>query len=301
MKINYFKPQILLTVFTATLFLVGPYQVFSASIFSSSIDAISAGDTAVINVFVNTEGETINSIDGSIVLLDENRGNFEVKDLVVVDSAFVFWTRKPSLESKQEIFFSGGTPNGIKGERLLVFKIIVKINQPGKFTIKSKNLNVYLNDGLVTSKEIKKSESVISVSEMASEAQDNWEKIISNDNTPPKPFEIFLGQDPSLYEGMKFVTFNAEDAESGIAYYQIKEGDYEYVRTGTVYVLRDQNKIRNITVKAYDKAGNIQTSSLDLGKSGINWKAIGFVLIPVLLIFYRKKISKLFRKNGNKN
>lgn len=276
-----------------------PDKSFASFIFSSAEDSISAGDTSIINVFLNTEGESVNSIDGSIVLSDENNGNFEVKDLIVVDSAFSFWPRKPSLENRQKISFTGGVPNGVTGERLLVFKMVVKINQIGDFKIRPSGLNVYLNDGLGTSKSIVKEESKILVSASKEKAKDNWEELISNDNTPPNPFVIYLGQDVALYEGMKFVTFNAEDSESGIAYYQIKEGEYEYVRTGTTYVLRDQDNVKNITVKAYDKAGNVQVSTLNLGKSGINWKAIGLALIPILLIFYRKKIIKIFKKNGS--
>ncbi len=292
-----------LKIFSVTIFafvsIFYPGKTFASFIFSSSESSVSAGDTSIINVFLNTEGESVNSIDGSILLSDENNGNLEVKDLIVVDSAFSFWPRKPSLENRQKISFTGGVPNGIKGERLLIFKIVVKINQSGDFKIKPSGLKFYLNDGLGTEKNITKEESVISVSTKKDNVKDNWEELISNDNTPPEPFVVYLGQDVALYDGMKFVTFNAEDSGSGIAYYQIKEGDYEYVRTGTTYVLRDQENVKNITVKAYDKAGNIQVSSLNLGKSGINWKAIGLALIPILLIFYRKKIIKIFKKNGS--
>lgn len=168
-----------------------PDKSFASFIFSSSEDSISAGDTSIINIFLNTEGESINSIDGSIVLSDENNGNFEVKDLIVVDSAFSFWPRKPSLENRQKISFTGGVPNGVTGERLLVFKMVVKINHVGDFKIKPNGLNVYLNDGLGTAKSIVKNESVISVTPLKDKAKDNWEEVISSDNTPPEPFIVY--------------------------------------------------------------------------------------------------------------
>lgn len=298
-NLNKFKYSSVFTIFIFLSFLF-PGKTFAAFIFSSSDDAISAGDTSIINVFLDTENESINSIDGSIILSDENNGNFEVKELITVDSAFSFWPRKPSLDTRQKISFTGGQPNGLKGDRLLVFKMVVKINQVGDFKIKPNGLNVYLNDGLGTAKSIVKNESVISVTPLKDKAKDNWEEVISSDNTPPEPFIVYLGQDPSLYEGRNFVTFNAIDLDSGVSYYQIKEGDYEYVRTGTTYVLRDQEKVSSITVRAFDKAGNMQVSNLDLGEEGINWKVIGIALIPILLIFYRKKIIKIFKKNDTR-
>ena len=131
-----------------------PNETFAANIKASSDGAISAGDTSIIGIYLDTENEIINTVDGSIELSDEHNGNFEITDFSTVNSIFSMWPRKPSLDTAGKISFIGGIPNGIKGDHLLLFKVIIKINDKGNFTIKPASLNAYLSDGLATQRAI---------------------------------------------------------------------------------------------------------------------------------------------------
>lgn len=273
-----------------------PKTIFSASINVSSIDMVSAGDTTILEVYLDTEGQVINSIDGSISLSDEHNGNFEIRDLNLVNSAFSMWPRKPSAEEGHKISFIGGVPGGISGNRVSLFKIIVKINESGNFSITPNKVTIYLNDGLATALDITKNVSIIKINEKKTEIKDKWEEVISNDNNAPMPFNIELLQDVNIYDGKKFISFEAIDIESGISHYEVREGNYPAVRTGNSYVLIDQINDTDLTVTAYDNAGNFQVSNLKQ-KDPINWLGIFVVIIIVLLL---KKVIKRIRKGKNK-
>jgi hypothetical protein len=294
------KTKILIYTLLFILFITGlyiPRYAFAASIHASANSEVFSGDTGIIEIFLDTEGETVNSIDGSIVLSDEHNGNFEVKDLSTVGSVFSLWPRKPSLEESNKIYFVGGIPGGVKGDRLLLFKVVVKINDEGKFLVKPGKIVVYKNDGLGTEISITKDSSSISVGSPNKTPTDRWKEVISNDNIAPEPFSISLIQDVNLFDGKKFVSFETNDRESGISYYEVKEGNYPVVRTGTTYVLIDQDKNVDVTVTAYDKAGNFQISILK-EKEGIHWVSI---IVSVLVIVLVYKIIKRIRKNKKRN
>lgn len=284
------KYKLIITLLLLVIILPG--KIFAAKITASSTDIVSAGDTSMVNIYLDTQGQQINSIDGSIILRDESGGNFEVKDLSVANSVFNMWPGRPSLEDGHKIKFVGGIVGGVNGDHLLIFKIIVKINQPGNFSVIPDVITAYLNDGIPTKVNVTEDISKISVGVKKDQAQDKWEEIISNDNIAPNRFEIKLIKDPYLYDGKKFIIFETTDAQSGIDYYEVKEGNREGVRSGTNYVLIDQNKNEKITVTAYDKANNFQVATINT-REKIKWGSIAITLI-ILSIFY--KIFKRWKK-----
>lgn len=286
------------TGFIVLLSVFMPTDVSAATISASSDALVNANDTAIIRVYLNTEGETINSIDGSIVLTDEHKGNFEIKELSLVNSSFTMWPRKPSLEEGRAISFVGGVPGGVTGEKLLLFSVVVKINQEGKFTISPKVITSFLNDGLGTTRNITKNSSTINIGTAREKPQDVWKEIISNDNNAPEPFTIELIQDQNLYDGKKFISFETTDKESGISHYEVTEGNNPPVRTGTQYVLIDQDGTLDVIVAAYDKAGNFQTSTF-VQKKAFPWASLVMVCIGVTILYLI--IRKLRKRKRNAN
>jgi len=302
MKNKIKKQKIYTPIFTTLavfllLILSFPAKSFAASISASTGDDAYAKDTIIINVFLDTEGENINTIDGGIILSDTNGNDFKVKDLSLVDSAFTVWPRKPSLVSGgDKITFIGGIPNGTKGNNLLLFKIIATVNQAGNFSVMPSKTLAYLNDGLGTSRSVTKNYSTIKILGARKESVDKWDDVIFNDNVPPEPFKINLYKDPELYDGNKFISFETTDGQSGVSYYTVKEGDNPPVRTGTNYILNDQKNPVKIVVTAYDKAGNAQIATFT-EKKPIHWLT---VILSVLIIFFGYKIFKKVRKSKRK-
>lgn len=284
-------------IFITSLVLVAwclPNITTAASISAATSGALTAGNTSVIDVFLNTDGEVINTVEGSITI--QTQTPVQIKELSVANSAFTIWPRKPSLESGKTITFVGGVPGGIKGNQVRLFRIVAKLDQPGDITIDTKAVSAYLHDGKATARKAT-GKTVLAVGSSTGSSVNEWETIISNDNVPPEPFVVTLVQDPDLFNNKKFLSFEATDAQSGIDYYEVREGTYPAVRTGTTYVIIDQNSTPEITVVAYDKAGNSQTSIFQ-NKKATNWWLISAVSVALLVcglagyLFYRKRIKK---------
>ena len=289
--------KIIFSLFILNLGLI-PSTISAASLSVSSGSPVSSGDTSIIEVYLNTEGQAVNSVDGAIVLSDSYQGNFEIKDISLTNSAFTMWPRKPSVGEGHKVSFVGGLPGGISGNRLLLFKLIVKINKAGEFKITPENMVMYLNDGLGTAVNLEKNVLTINVGESRGDPVDKWQDVIAKDNTAPERFEISLNQDPNLFDGKKFISFETTDVESGVDYYEVKEGSYGVVRTGTNYVLIEQEKELKIVVYAFDKAGNFQVATMN-DSDQINW--LGVIVVLLVVVVARKIILRIKHKNINKD
>ena len=284
------------------------FLIFTALFFSVSISAhaavsiqtegtIKSKDTFIVNVLLNTEGKVINAIEGTLSIRDDVGGDFQIKELSVAGSAFTIWPRKPSLNTTgNSISFTGGVVSGVSDTNALLFSIIIQVNKPGPLYVSSTDVVGYLNDGLGTSVSFKKTSNTITVLPSDTVATDAWKNIIAGDNIPPEKFTVLLGQDPSMFDGMQFLSFQTTDADSGVDFYDVKEGGYEYVRTGTTYVLQNQDKVKNIIIRAHDKAGNIQIATYGMYTGGINWKSIIITVLIASAIFYCKRIIRLFKR-----
>lgn len=114
-----------------------------------------SGETFIIDARIDTEGKSVNVINGTIEYPSDK---IEVSDVVEGDSVISLWVQRPiDSDQKGEISFVGGAPNGFVGEGD-IFKIVFKakpgiISEEGiKF---SGNTKVLLNDGKGTGDQLR--------------------------------------------------------------------------------------------------------------------------------------------------
>jgi len=286
---------------TIALFVISiiPAHASAATIYlEASRNTISVGDTAIITVKINAEGAILNTVDGQVAIKSTG-GAAVVQEFSLAHSALGLWPRTPSLSTSttgQLIAFVGGVPGGFSIEGATLFNIIVQATKPVTVTIDPQNMSVYLNDGKGTTvpAQLKGITLTVAPAQNGTQTVNDWSGIVSTDTTPPEPFIVVLGQDPSLFSGKKFAFFSAVDNQSGISYYDVSENGGAPVRSGSTYVLQDQNGNTTLTVTAYDKAGNktvaqYPTASTNIWNS-INWTAIIITLVILIIIYfiYRK-------------
>ena len=236
-----------------------PYSVFASNVYidTSHPDSF-VGDTVMFSVRVDSENKNINAVEGS-VLLDYLTESVSLIDINTAGSKFSLWPGKPlPSENNTSISFVGGSPGGLNSKDAIIFNIVLKLQKAGQITLAPDNLSVYLNDGKGTKDEVSVKNLVIDVlpKKLDSESVDDWNNLTSNDKTPPESFEITLGKDLSIFDNQYFISFFTTDAGSGVAYYEVKEGDNDFVRAESPYLLQDQSLKNLIKVKAIDKAGN---------------------------------------------
>ena len=247
----------------------------------TSRNTVSAGDTFIIRVKIDAENKDTNSVEGDIVLQAQNN-NFVVNDFSLAKSPFTLWPQTPSLsQDGNTVSFTGGVPGGFNSNKVTLFNIIVETSKEGDIEFSPKNIIVFANDGQGTKLPVTASGLTIKVeeSDTGSAERDEWADLVNQDKENPSLLLITLGREPSLFEGKIFAFFTAIDNQSGISYYEVSEDGNPAVRSGSMYVLSNQdNSITpNLVVTAYDKAGN---------KTVAVYKTPGFAILGIPLYFF---------------
>ena len=104
---------------------------------------ISQGESFIVEVKIDTEGEEINTIKSN---LNIPSNLLEVVDFIKGNSILTFWPEEPQIR-ENEILFTGGVPNGFNGEGLIL-KIILLAKKNGIANINfGESSKVLLNDG----------------------------------------------------------------------------------------------------------------------------------------------------------
>ena len=259
---------------------------------------INAGDTISAEVILNTEGKEVNVVEGNINIIGAE--NIEIKDISTADSAISNWVRNPSLSpANDSISFTGGTPGGFNKTDIHLFKIYFTAKKDGQVKFVSKQINVYANDGKATILDTKLNDLTFDINQSTNSIKNEWKDNLKQDNQAPADIKAEFGQDPALYDNKKFVILSAIDNESGLDYFEVKEGDRSPVRTSGAYVLQNQETSEPLLVFAFDKAGNIsrqlinQTSDDEPIKAENHaWIAIIAILILVVIVIISFKIIR---------
>lgn len=290
-----FNKKIYFTLAFGVMFL--PFPILASTVYiDTNHTSFYLGDTILFNVRIDSEGKNINAVEGE-VLLDHAVNAASLKDINTSGSTFSLWPSKPlPSERNMHISFAGGSPGGFVSKEEIIFNIVLKLQKVGQIALSPNDIGVYLNNGKGTKDEVRVKNLVIDVLPKKSDSQpvDDWSNIISDDTTPPEPFEIYLGQDESVFDGKKFLSFSTDDRQSGIAYYEVIENDLSPVQSNGTYVLREQNLPVKVTVIAYDSAGNTKESVYDSAPYKVLYIIVVILIVSIiLLIIIFKKRRKL--------
>lgn len=262
--------------------------------FSLQTESVRRGDVVVAELSLRELEQTINAMDGYISF-DPNF--LKVEDVSIGDSVFTLWPRTPVFSNDNgRIIFTGGIPGGLKNTKGKVLRIVFLAKNTGDTSIAVTDESVlYLNDGQGT----KVSPHNIALDFSIAEAdenvptQNNWNEQLVNDKTGPENLIVQLGRDASIFDGRYFISFFAQDKETGIDHYEVKEGEKDFAYSESPYILNDQQLKSKVFVKAIDKAGNATIVEF---KTKVSFYAQPWFAILVTLLLVAGIIWKLKRK-----
>ena len=262
------------------------------------------GDTFIVEARVETE-ECINTIEADLSFPQDI---LEVIDFSQGNSILVIWLEKPVIKQETgSVSFTGGIPGGYCG-RLpgdpgvsnLLGKIIFKVKKEklGQVAIKFLDTSqVLLNDGFGTPAELKTQEGVFNIlSGVPETLKEEWQEELEKDKISPEPFEIKVSQDPAIFDNKYFITFSTTDKQTGVDYYEVKEGERDWKRIESPYLLEDQTLTSIIKVKAVDKAGNEQIAEQLPLRKPIPWQKIFAVLAAMGIVWWISQKIKTRRE-----
>lgn len=253
-KIQKLKIAIPLIIFM--LFFAIP--VFAAEIyFDTKTQEIKVNQLFEVVIFINTDEESINAVEGKIVFPEKLLKLKEIRD---GNSIINFWIERPRAKNG-EILFSGIIPGGYMDKKGLIFSIIFQAIQEGRGSIEIRDIKALLNDGKGT-----KADTTISNSQFAISGQEPASRpavFEKKDIDMPETFEPTVASDPAIFDGKYFLVFATQDKASGIDFYEVKESRQglfsifkSWMPVESPFVLNDQELRSFIFVKAIDKAGN---------------------------------------------
>ncbi len=280
-----------------------------------------SGDTFGVEIKVDTEGECINVVEGTLKF---SKDILKVVDFSRGKSIITLWVGEPEINQESGlIFWSGGIPNGYcgripgdPGASNLLGKIIFRVPEmmvkeskenlagPACRQAGVKFLNtsqVLLNDGKGTKAKLTTQGANFEILSKLEPIKDEWKEEIKKDNILPESFKIEISQDSSIFDEKYFITFSTTDKQTGIDYYEVKEGKGDWEITGSPYVLENQELTDDIWVKAVDKAGN---ERIEIIKAPYKpaWKYVLYlILILVVIIIIIVAIWWILKKSKVKS
>ncbi len=283
---NNFKFLILFSFFLFSIF--DFYPVSGAEIILDVPVEIAVNQKFKVDVFINTESEAINAIEGSITF---QRDFLEAKEFSDGNSIINFWIQKPKFALDNQISFSGITPGGYEGNQGKIFSVVFQSLKEGETELAISSLKVLLNDGQATEAQIKMTDMKIKINGSSKTPESMpLQKI---DNEPPETFTPEIAQNQDIFDGKWFLVFASQDKGSGINRYEVSEGKEGFAVAESPYLLKNQNLDREILVKAVDKNGNERTIILPPKnprwqyKNYLIWLII--ILIATVIYFLVKK------------
>jgi len=220
------------------------------------------GDTFIIEIRLDSEQEYINAVEANLTFPQDI---LEVQDFSQGNSILTLWVKFPTIDGDSGLVsFAGGVPGGYEGTDGLLGKIVFSVVlrdvlRGSAQVVFQDDSQVLLNDGLGSKAKLTTKGAEFSIlPEIPEVSKDEWQEELEKDKIPPETFEIEISQDSSVFEGKYFITFSTTDKQTGIDYFEIKEGKRDWKKGESPYLLEDQSLSGIIKVRAVDKAGNVR-------------------------------------------
>lgn len=252
------------------LWLVAPASVSAAELFfGAAAPEVALGESFAVGVFLDAQGEEINSTEGSVTFDGRALRLEAVRD---GESVVPLWIERPSLSGCPDgcrVRFAGAIPGGISHPRAPLFSLVFTALVPGKTSVSADGFRALIDDGKGTDAGADISPIVFSV------RSDRTAVPLSEapDVEPPTPFTVTIVNDPRLYDGRVAAAFSAMDKQTGIDHYEVAErlgppgpiDGLAWQRADSPYLLLDQTLASSLYVKAVDRAGNARVSVVAAG------------------------------------
>ena len=246
------------------------YFLFSESVFAAEIFLSTKSQEVKVNqlfevgVFINTNEESINAIEGKIIFPQDF---LKLKKINDGNSVINFWVEKPKIKSGQ-IFFSGIIPGGYSGKKGFILSLVFQSTEQGQGLIKTCDIKALLNDGKGTKTKVITSNLQFVISEQALSPKIFLPE--KKDINKPEIFKPMVASNSTMFDGKYFLVFATQDKGSGIDHYEVKEGLGSFETVSSPYVLANQNLDVILKVKAVDKNGNQRIVEI-LAKNSKKW------------------------------
>lgn len=243
----------------------GQYAYGAAIELTSQAKDLSVESQFEVSIQLNTEGENLNAVSGSILFPSDTLALQAIRD---GDSVVNFWIIKPTeapfTDKLSSVRYSGTIPGGYNGTGKLFSLVFQAIAPTSAAQITAQELVHLKHDGrgtLTTSASNPLLFQIQAKTDSLTNPDTSTLVIPLTDTTAPLLIEASVVQDRNLYDNKWVVIFFTVDPESGIDHYEIQESNNpeptaEPWRTvASPEPLADQSRAQWVHIKAVNRAG----------------------------------------------
>jgi hypothetical protein len=276
-------------------------KVFAATItLAPSKNTVGLEEQFYVDVLLDPQNISINGIEGSVTF-PENNVSFVRGE--TGKSLVNFWIAEPKLD-KNTISFAGIIPTGFAGvidpfnpaQKMpgLMVRLVFAGKQPGVGTFSSAPFSLTLNDGKGTALNTFGASTSVNIQNTANPF------VYKNPNDLGPKLEASIVRDPNLFDNKYALIFQATDSETGIKDVMIKEGNRDWEKIASPYLLEDQSRRSLIALEAVNFSG----ASIIITINPLPYKIFSasnialFIILIVLIFFISRKIY-LYLKRKN--
>lgn len=294
------------------MFFLLPQSVFAVELFLTTAEEnLNKGDTFIVDVRVDSQGECINVVDVDITF---DNSALQIIDLGRGESLVSLWIENEIVvdQTGGRVHFSGGIPGGYCGRvqgdpgltnniAKLVFTTLGQSLATTTQVSISESSKVLLNNERGEEATLIRKNLQLAIQDVGAPIKNEWLQVVRADATAPEFFEVLIYEKEgvSKWDSSLYIIFNTTDKQSGISHYEVLETNplkYGFdVRTGresrwetitSPYFLKDQTLSSKIFIKAVDKAGNERIAEVLTGQPILRKAAIslGVQIIVVLVL-----------------
>ncbi|MFA5878412.1 MAG: hypothetical protein WC845_03540 [Candidatus Staskawiczbacteria bacterium] len=280
-------------VFFISLILLSYASEARASRFIMFPPQLVVNQTAEVILSIDTEDQNINAID---LKLNYSKEDFLVKRINEAGSVISFWIEQPVLSKDSgEISLSGIMAGGFQGKTGVLLKIYLVPLNTGEKSFAINQAKILLNDGQGT--EATLNPSALNFQVIAAGPPEEVIPEEPADTELPESFIPEISQHPDIFDGQWFLSFNTQDKNSGIDYYQVREVKQDLLSflTGwenaeSPYLLKDQQLRSFVYLKAVDRAGNARIVILP-APNPLLWYENYLVYLIIILIIVSSVVA----------
>ncbi len=176
------------------VFLVPCTAAASSLFFETTEPLYSVGNPGSVEVYLDTEGQTVNTVSGSIRIDAVQQPLIDIFD---GNSSLLFWIDRPKWSDETDhVLFSGITPGGFSGDRIFLFSFDITPESADPIELSFDDTSVLLHDGEGTLLETESTPESLVVSTVSRDPLRN----IPDDGESPEDFVPIIAKDENLME-----------------------------------------------------------------------------------------------------
>lgn len=273
--------HILKYIFISAIVVIAvPRTVVAAEITSiPALHSATPQSSFEVQIDFDPQGDSVNVIEGTIQI----PAGVQFLEVTSAGSPLTLWPQAPAYDAaKRVVRFTGGVTGALLGKSHLM---TIRASAPRGTYAFEPHAEAYMSDGAGTRVAVVARAEGISIGDTTASREYSY-------TTATSELVAEIGSDPSIFDGARFVSFYGGDTGSGVAYYEITEGDMSPVRAENTYVLRSNASKVTVTAVAPDGTRTSKTVSTQ-STSWFSFLAVALVLLLITLIgvyFWRRRV-----------